>query len=253
MEIFPTTRWSILAQATLNGETAASDALEEFCRRYREPIQRVLRVRGVPEADVDDLTQDFLLHLLRSSSLRRADRERGRFRSFLLGALLHFLADIRDRRLTQKRGAGAPHVSLDETPASDGGGQVPLAVASPALVLEFDRTWALTILSDSLSELQSEYIRAEKSLAFSVLQQFLPGASQTLSYDEAAARLGRPIATVKSDVLRLRRRLRDSVRRAVAQTVDAPHEVQSEMQHLQEVLMDRGSDLAPNHYPLAPN
>ena len=114
MEIFPTTRWSVLAQATLNGETDATEALADFCRHYRGPIQRVLRLRGVAEADVDDLTQEFLLHLLRSSSLRRADRARGRFRSFLLGALLHFLADQNDRRLAQKRGAGAPHLSFDE-------------------------------------------------------------------------------------------------------------------------------------------
>ena len=114
MEIFPTTRWSVLAQATLNGETDATEALADFCRHYRGPIQRVLRLRGVAEADVDDLTQEFLLHLVRSSSLRRADRARGRFRSFLLGALLHFLADQNDRRLAQKRGAGAPHLSFDE-------------------------------------------------------------------------------------------------------------------------------------------
>jgi RNA polymerase sigma-70 factor (ECF subfamily) len=243
MELFPTTRWSILARATLNGENAAREALAEFCRRYHAPIQQVLRIRGVREEDIDDLTHDFFLQLLQSSSLKRADRERGRFRSFLSGALVHFLADQQDRRQALKRGGGSLHVSLDESPSGTDITRHALQEAPPSLALEFDRSWALNILNASLAEIQSEYADAHNPGVFTILQEFLPGARQTMSYDEAATRLGRPLATVKSDVLRLRRRLRDSVRRAVAQTVDAPHEIDSEMRHLQAVLLDRGSDL----------
>lgn len=243
MPIFPTTRWSVLAQATLNGETAAGEALTEFYGRYRVPLQRVLRLRGVPEADVDDLTHDFVLHLLRTSSLRRADRERGRFRSYLLGALLHFLADARDRRFAQKRGAGAAHVSLEERAEADEPAPISVLSGPPELVQEFERSWAVAILNDSLAHLRAEFIRESSDGQFGVLQRFLPGAREPMSYETAAALLGRPLATVKSDILRLRRRLRELVRATLAETVAAPHEVDAEMRHLQTVLMDRGSAL----------
>lgn len=243
MQIFPTTRWSVLAQATLNGETDAGIALAEFYRRYQGPIQRALRWRGVPDADVEDLTHDFLLHLLRASSLRRADRERGRFRNFLLGALLHFLADAQDRRMAQKRGAGAAHVSLDQPESDSGEPSAPVVAAPPALVQEFDRSWAIAILNDSLTRLEAEFIRDGNAEQFAVFRRFLPGASEPMPYEAAAERLGRPLATIKSDILRLRRRLRELVRGTIAETVSAPHEIDAEMRHLQAVLLDRGSEL----------
>ena len=102
---FPTTQWTLLARASLNGETQSRQALEELCRRYWGPLQQFIRSRGYTETEAEDLTQEFLLHLLEHSTLQRAERMRGKFRSFLLGALMRFLADEYDRRRAQKRGA----------------------------------------------------------------------------------------------------------------------------------------------------
>ena len=110
---FPTTQWTLLAQASLNGETAARQALEDLCRRYWSPLYHFIRARGFGETEAEDLTQEFILHLIEHSTLQRVDRLRGRFRSFLCGALVRFLADDRDRRQAQKRGSGAVHISLD--------------------------------------------------------------------------------------------------------------------------------------------
>ena len=101
---FPNTHWSLLAQATLNGDAGGQQALESLCRQYWKPVRDFIRFRGFPEADAEDLTQVFLVRLCERSVWRRAEAARGRFRSFLLGALTHFLADELDRRNTQKRG-----------------------------------------------------------------------------------------------------------------------------------------------------
>src|SRR5215212_4913074 len=107
---FPTTHWSLLAKASLSGQMPAREALEELCRRYWSPLRQFIRWRGYTESEADDLTQEFVLHLLKHSTLNKADRLRGRFRSFLLGALTRFLADERDRRQAQKRGRGLAHL-----------------------------------------------------------------------------------------------------------------------------------------------
>src|ERR1051326_8844173 len=96
---FPTTKWNLLADASANGETAASQALEDLCRRYWTPLQRFIRSRGYSEVEANDLTQEFILHLIKHSTLKKADPLRGKFRSFLCGALVRFLADEYDRQI----------------------------------------------------------------------------------------------------------------------------------------------------------
>src|SRR5258708_34754295 len=110
---FPTTQWSLLARASLHGETSARQALEDLCHRYWLPLHKYIRSRGYPEAEAQDLTQGFFLHLLEHATLKKADPLQGRFRSFLLGALVRFLGDQRDRRDAKKRGGGALHLNLD--------------------------------------------------------------------------------------------------------------------------------------------
>ena len=111
---FPSTHWSVLAQDSLGGQADAARALEDLCRRYWSPLQQFIRLRGFNPTEAEDLTQEFLLHLQEHSTLKKADRRRGRFRSFLLGALVRFLADERDKRQTLKRGSGIVHLSADE-------------------------------------------------------------------------------------------------------------------------------------------
>lgn len=194
----------------------------------------------MPEADAEDLTQEFLLHLMQNSALRRADPERGRFRSFLLGALVLFLADKTDQRNAQKRGGRVPHVSLDDSECSSGG---TMAATSTADMVVFDREWAMNILESAFDRVREEFIAAGRNDAFEVLKNFLPGAAEAPGYEQAAELLGVSLPAFKSEVHRLRQRLRALVRQAVAETVAAPHEIEEEMTHLQRVLMDRGSDL----------
>jgi RNA polymerase sigma-70 factor (ECF subfamily) len=238
---FPTTHWSLLAKATLNGESEARSALGELCRRYWSPLKQFIRSRGYSEQESEDLTQEFLLHLMEHSALRRPDPLRGKFRSFLLGALVKFLSHERERRLAQKRGGQQPHVSLDiiETAGA--------AESSPAdtEAVTFDRAWALALVRGALEGVERDYVSAGKSELFAVLRAFLPGDTTPPSYEEAAAKAGMSIPAFTSEIHRFRRQFRDCVRAEVMVTVSAPHEIEEEIAHLYRVLMDRGTDFRP--------
>jgi RNA polymerase sigma-70 factor (ECF subfamily) len=239
---FPTTQWSLLAQASLSGETSSRQALEELCRRYWAPLHQFIRARGYTDAEAQDLTQEFILHLLEHSTLRKADRLRGRFRSFLLGALIRFLADEYDRRRAQKRGSGSVHLNLDEA-------ENHLAASSSHDNSLFDREWALAILENSLSTVQKEFEPKFGPAHFALLRTFLPGSVNAPSYKEAAQQLDLSLPALKSELHRLRQRFKSLVRQEVANTVSAPHEIDEEMTHLQNVLMHRGHDFESGMKP----
>jgi RNA polymerase sigma-70 factor (ECF subfamily) len=241
---FPTTQWTLLAQASLNGETAARQALEDLCRRYWSPLYHFIRVRGFGETEAEDLTQEFILHLIEHSTLQRVDRLRGRFRSFLCGALVRFLADERDRRQAQKRGSGAVHISLDNENAE--------VAATSESDLFFDREWALAILENALRVVREECESRNAAKEFAVLRHFLPGSVNTPNYEAAAGQLSLSLPALKSELHRLRQRFKAVVRQEVASTVSAPHEIDQEMNHLQQVLMDKGSDFGASAKPSPP-
>lgn len=238
---FPTTHWSLLAKATLDGDAESRKALEELCRRYWGPVYQFIRARGASEAEAQDLTQDFMVHLLAKSTFQRADPLRGRFRSFLLGSLVRFLGDAADRRQSLKRGGLVPHISLELSADRD-----QAAVSSDEAIL-FDREWALTILETALNRMRREYAETSRSDEFNRLKNFLPGGAESPSYETTAAQIGLSVPALKSQVHRLRRRFRALVREEVAQTIGTPHEIDAEMAYLQEVLTDKGSHLGtPN-------
>ena len=237
---FPTTHWSLLARATVNGETEARSALEQLCHRYWSPLKSFIRSRGYGEAEAEDLTQEFLLHLLEHSALRKPDPLRGRFRSFLLGALSNFLSHERERRLAQKRGGNVPHLSVEVLEQGTHADPVSLPAQD---VAAFDRAWALAILRAALAALANDYEKAGKGELFATLRAFLPGAESPPSYEEAATRASMTVAAFNSEIHRLRHRFRDCVRAEVTATVSAPHEIEQELAHLYSVLLDRGTDL----------
>jgi RNA polymerase sigma-70 factor (ECF subfamily) len=236
--IFPTTHWSLLARATLDGKTESRAALNELCRRYWLPLNQFIRLRGHGPAEAQDLTQAFLLHLLEHSALQKPDRLKGRFRSFLLGALVRFLGDERDRVQAQKRGGGITHISLDEESEKEAS-----PAASPREELYFDRAWAVATLRVSLARLGEEYGRAGQEQTFAAVRRFLPGSSEPPSYGEAAASLGTSVSAFTSELHRFRRRIRELVREEVVGTVSTPDEIEDEIAHLQRVLMEPGTDL----------
>lgn len=239
---FPTTHWSVLAQASLSGESGARQALEDLCRRYWSPLKQFIRSRGYNEAEAEDLTQEFLLHVLEHSTLKRADRRVGRFRSFLLGALSRFLADAYDKRQAQKRGGGVAHISVEAHEPN-------LEIPAEENAIAFDREWALVILENALKGVAQEWEGSESR--FAVLRRFLPGALETPSYETAAAQLQLSVPALKSELHRLRQRFKALVRQEIANTVSAPHEIEQEMSYLQQVLMDRGNEFRGNQEPPA--
>jgi DNA-directed RNA polymerase specialized sigma24 family protein len=239
--VFPATNWSVLAKATLSGETEARAAIEDLCQTYWQPLNQFHRARGYNETEADDLTQAFLMHLMEHSAFRKADQTRGRFRSFLLGALVRYLGDHRDREAAQKRGGGVPHASLNDDLARE-----PVTDASEQEVILFDRAWAVHVLRTALDRVRAEFTSENKAQTFEVARSFLPGATTALTYDEAGARLGMSTGAFTSELHRLRQRVKAAARDEVMRTVSAPHELEDEITHLQKVLMDRGTDLHGN-------
>lgn len=229
---FPTTQWTALALASLNGDTSAHQALEQFFLRYREPVVRTLRRRGVLETKVEDMAHDFFLQLMESSSLKRADPARGRFRQFISGALSHFLADDVLRQSRQKRGGGAAHLSLD----AEGG--IANEAAAPRTFDEtaLDRDWALAVFGRALDALAAAWQDAGKAERFAVLRCFLPGTQESLTPQEGAVRLGMSDGNFRSELSRLRTQFRGLLRAEVAATVASPAEIEDEMQYLRNVL-----------------
>lgn len=228
---FPTTRWSLLAQATIHGDAAQAEALAEFYRRYREPIVSFIRRQTTDHAQAEDQAQDFFLHLIHRSTLQRADPLRGRFRSFLIGALTSFLARDRVRSGAAKRGSGALPLSLEAMTSGAGEPAVPADVAKA-----FDRDWAQALLGRVRRDIVTDWPGEET--AVTMLLRFLPGAADTPTYEVAADGLGWTLARLKTEVFRMRAQFRERVRAEVALTVEASHEIEEEMAHLHLVLSD---------------
>lgn len=225
---FPTTRWTQLALRTAGGGDAEARAFRHLCERYRDALLDFLRWRGIRPDEVEDIAHDFLLHLQEKETLRRVDRDRGRFRSFLLGALKRFLGDRADRLAALKRGGDVATVSLDAlTPDS-------LPQENGESVHAFDRRWAREVLGLALNRLREEW---REDPHYDVLRRFLPGSTEVPPYDEAARAAGITLASLKSEVHRIRGNFRTLLRREVALTVGSPDEVDAEMSLLQSALM----------------
>lgn len=207
---FASTRWTVVRQAA-DSQTAsqhALSALSELCQIYWRPVYVFLRRQGIPQHDAQDLTQGFFADLIESRAYTRADPMKGRFRSFLLGALKHFLAHARDHERAQKRGGGALPVQLDERAIAEADTHAARFGTSSADGV-FEREWAAALLRQVLDRLSQEYMVAGKAALFGSLKVHLTGGeAAAVPYEEMAKRLGRPATTLRSDVARLRARYR---------------------------------------------
>jgi RNA polymerase sigma-70 factor (ECF subfamily) len=239
---FPDTHWSLLARASLNGEPAAQEALDRFCRSYRPAVLDFVRWCGTPPQDAEELAQEFFLRLLSSRAWRRAERSQGRFRTFLLGALKHHLADARRRRDAAKRGGGEAPLSLDEMLETESEPAVDLPEGAAAI---FDRDWAVQVVENALEHVAAEARTAGRAAQFDQLVPFLPVGVEPPSYEVLAVDLGLTVGGAKSEVHRLRQRFRAALRAEIARTVSAPHEIDEEMRHLHSVLGSPGFESRP--------
>jgi len=210
----------------------SAEALEELCRAYWFPLYAFARREGCAPEEAQDLTQEFFSRLLAKEHLKMADPNRGRFRSFLLAAFKHLMANERRAAARQKRGGGAPVFSLDEHDAEARYRLEPADTLTPDRV--FEQRWAETTLARVLDRLAAEY--TGHALHFDDLKLFLIEAKGTVAFADVAARLGVTPSALKSLVHRMRRRYADLFRDEVAQTVAAPTDVEDEIRHMLSVL-----------------
>jgi len=226
---FPEKRWSMLAAATAHGDDTALRALDEWCRRYWQPVFAVIRSREHTPDAAREHTQAFFVHLLEKSTLRRADPARGRFRTFLLTVLWRFLRDERKHRRAEKRGGDAEMHPIEEV-------EDELIEESNPLAETLDREWALTMLERALEQVRHDIVATRGEAAWSVLQRFLPGSSGAPLMAEAAAVLGVTEAGARTEIHRLRNRCREALRRELMTTVTSPEDLEDEITHLGRVL-----------------
>jgi len=233
---FMETRWTLVLRS--RGQSpAAQTALGELCEAYYAPVLTFIHQRGCQDEAARDLTQGFFAGLLAGGGFHNVQPGRGRFRSFLLGAVKHFLANQHDHAQAAKRGGGQTVVSLDAGagPHTTTALQIPdPAGAVPDTV--FDREWALALIERALNVLAHEFAAVGKAAQYDTLKPWLVGEVASLSQADAARRLGMTEGAAKVAIHRLRKRFREMVKAEIAQTVEDAAQIQDELRYLLEVL-----------------
>ena len=232
--VFATTHWSLVLAAADAGSPQASEALEQLCRTYWHPIYTYIRWRGHKPEEAQDLTQAFFAGLLEKESIRLADPARGRFRTFLLTALQHFLVDDWKRTQCLKRGGRAIQLPLEEVIAKDPYTAEFTDRRTPEEA--YEERWALTLLEEVLNRMREDYLRAGKARLFEVLQDFLWGREASTSYASLAQELAMTEGAVRVAVHRLREHYRERIWEEVAHIVGDPSEVEAELHYLASVI-----------------
>ena len=226
---FTTTHWSVVLTAQAESP-AAQEALEKLCRTYWRPIYSFVRRQGIGPADAEDLTQGFFASLLEHRNLNAVRKERGRLRSYMLGALKYFLADERRRAMAIKRGKGQRLIPLEEL-RTDERGDIE-AVDPVTAEMIYERRWAATILENVLGRLNYEYDAAGNAALFDSLKELLPGEPDAPSQKDVAAQLGMTENAVRQAFYRFRQRYQSLLREEIAHTVATPGDIEDELRHL---------------------
>ncbi len=227
---FVTTHWSAVLTAGRSDTTKAQAALEQLCRNYWQPLYAFVRRTGYSREEAEDLTQEFFARVLAQNTVAKADPARGRFRSFLLASLKHFLAHEWEKARARKRGGGAQLIPLEFDTAET-------RCAHPAAPGDtpdraYDRQWALALLELVLSRLRGEYRSAGRLVLFLGLKDTLRGGRAEIPYRDLAGRVGMSEGAVKVAAHRLRQRYRELLREEIAHTVAGPAEAEEELRHL---------------------
>jgi len=236
---FASTRWTVVRQAADSQTVSqhALSALSELCQIYWRPVYVFLRRQGIAQHDAQDLTQGFFADLIENRAYAHADPTKGRFRSFLLGTLKHFVAHARDRERAQKRGGGIVPVELDETAICEAEAYASACTRWGADGV-FEREWAASLARQTLDRLAQEYELGGKGALFEALKSRLTaGEAAAIPYEELANRLGRSAAHLRVDVTRLRARYRAILREEVSSTVVDPRDVDEELRYLQQAMV----------------
>lgn len=229
-EQFSTTHWSVVMQAGDKRHPAAAIALEALCQRYWFPLYAFVRREGHDDHDAQDLTQAFFARFLEKDYLGDVDRNRGKFRAFLLASMRHFLSNAWDYTKAAKRGGGQATLNLDFSQAEDRYSREPATHWTPEKL--FHRRWALAALQAVLDRLQAEWDAPGRREFFAVAKDWISGSEPTRTYAEVAVDFDMTEGAVKNAIHRLRRRYRELLRQEIAQTVAEPGDVDEEIQQL---------------------
>lgn len=232
--VFATTRWSVVLRAGGPTSEGSAQALEHLCRTYWYPLYSFARRSGAAQHDAEDQTQSFFAYLLDKDVIARADRKRGRFRSFLLVAFRNYQANERTRQAAFKRGGGKIIVSFDELQAENRYQQEPRSDLSPERL--YDHKWAASLLDQVMQMLRVEYTMLGKGPLFETLRGVIWGTRPEGGYETLARQVGLSEGAFKVAVHRLRARFKECLHQEVAQTVATPGEVEDELRHLLSAL-----------------
>jgi len=234
--VFATTHWSVVLAAGEGDSPPAQCALETLCRAYWYPIYVYVRRKGHGPDEAQDLTQEFFAQLIAKEHLRLADREKGKFRTFLLAMLDYFLAREWSRAHRQKRGGQFTFVSLDQQTPEERYQLEPADNGTPEK--KFVRHWALTVLEEAMNALEHECRENGKGALFEEAKELLSRERDGMTYAEIGRRLNMGEGATRMAVLRLRRRYGELLRNEIAQTVSGPEEVEDEMRYLLSVVSE---------------
>ncbi len=227
--VFVTTHWSVVLAAGDTQAPEAHEALARLCQTYWYPLYAFVRRQGHSPHDAQDLTQEFFARLLKSHYLAVADRKRGRFRSFLLASVKHFLMHEWEKGRALKRGGGQTFVQFDAQAGEALYGREPADNVTADKI--FERRWALTLLEQVLHRLEADYTAGGKGELFAALKPALMG-EKSIAYADVGSRLGMSEGAVKVAVHRLRQRYRELLREEIANTVAGPEEIDEELRYL---------------------
>lgn len=236
---FQTTNWSAVLAAGDTSVPGAREALEKLCRTYWYPLYAFVRCSGRPAEEAQDLTQSFFAYILQSRLISKADPEVGRFRSFLLASLKHFLAHEQERAAALKRGGGTLFLSFDQLDPEQRCALEPADPATPDQI--YDRRWAMQQVENALAHLKADYDSSGRGALFDLLKDYIWGEKNTLTLGEIASRLDLTEEAVKKSVQRMRQRFRDCLRAEIAQTVATPEQIDDELRHLRAALARESS------------
>jgi RNA polymerase sigma factor (sigma-70 family) len=233
---FLTTHWTLVMRAReTQSDTSSQKALSNFCEAYWPPLYSFVRRRGHASPEAQDLVQGFFAHLLEQNTLSRADQDKGRLRTFLLGSLQNFLCNEYDRSRRLKRGGGHRVVSIDEFLPDAEASMMETAHLSDSRA--YDLAWASNIVKRAWQHLEDAFEAEGKAESLEVLRPFVDGSGRTPpNQEEAAEKLGVPVATLRTWLWRLRQRYREALRMEVACTVSDPDDVDQELHYLYQIL-----------------
>ena len=236
---FVTTHWSVIAACTSASNEGAQAALTQLCRDYWPPLYSFVRRRGYSPADAQDLVQGFFASFLQNKAYAQTDRQKGKFRTFMVASLKHYMANAWDRERALKRGGDREFVLLGEEMEA----VETLYASEPAATLlaeeqHYEQCWAAALVTCALARLGTEFDDEPKGRLFGELKPFLCGGERLPSQEEIAQRLEMPINTLRSHLSRLRARYGDLLRDEVARTIGSVDDVDEELRHFRKILTE---------------